>query len=368
MAVLLERTLEVTPPDPAMWQLIGREQRTAVHAKPLTWGLIGASDIAATRVIPALHEAGHTVAAVYSSDSQRGAAYAAANGVPASAASLGELLDMEIDAVYISTRNDLHRQQVEAAARAGKHVLCEKPLAASVTDAAALVDACRTAGVVLATDHHQRGAATVRAIARLIGEGAIGRPLAARVQHAVLLPERLRGWRLTDPRAGAGVILDITCHDVDTLRFVLGHDPIEAIGLAARQGLAQDGIEDSSMSVLRFEGDLLASTHDAFTTPNAGTALEVHGTEGSLVGDGILSQDPVGDVTLLCGSKRSTVGVGRRENLYVRTLRDFAAAVAGEPSPISTGHDGLIAMTAAASVVEAARTGRITPIEYRATR
>ena len=73
----------------------------------------------------------------------------------------------------------------------------------------------------MGTNHHLRNAATHRTLRRLLAEGAIGTPLAARVFHAVYLPPHLQGWRITQPEAGAGVILDITVHDADTLRFVL---------------------------------------------------------------------------------------------------------------------------------------------------
>ena len=135
------------------------------------------------------------------------------------------LLGADIDAVYISTTNELHRDQLLAAVRAGKHVLCEKPLALTLDDARAMVAAARDAGVVMGTNHHLRNAATHRAMREAIQQGRIGRPLFARVFHAVFLPPHLQGWRIDKPEAGGGVVLDITCHDADTLRFVLDDEP-----------------------------------------------------------------------------------------------------------------------------------------------
>src|SRR5438445_6601201 len=100
------------------------------------WGLIGASTIAREWVIPAIRANGGEVMNVMSSDAARGRDYAAKNGIAASTASLDDLLsDPRIDAVYVSTTNELHRDQTITAARAGKHVLCEKPLALSLADA-----------------------------------------------------------------------------------------------------------------------------------------------------------------------------------------------------------------------------------------
>ena len=135
--------------------------------------------------------------------------------------------DKDIDAVYVSTTNELHRDQVFAAAAAGKHVLCEKPLALTLADARAMVAECRKRGVVMATNHHLRNAATHRAMRDAIKAGRIGKPLFARVFHAVYLPPHLQGWRIEKPEAGGGVILDITVHDADTLRFVLDDEPAE---------------------------------------------------------------------------------------------------------------------------------------------
>ena len=187
----------------------------------LGWGLLGASDIAKTRMIEAINgQPDSSVAAIMSTSEERAKRYAAENGIPHHYASVDRLLaDPDVDIVYISTTNERHKAEVTAAAMAGKHVLCEKPLALSVADARDMLEACQQARVVLGTNHHLRNAVTHRAVRRLIKEGVIGKPLAARVFHAVYLPPRLQGWRLEKPDAGGGVILDITVHDADVLHF-----------------------------------------------------------------------------------------------------------------------------------------------------
>src|SRR5215208_4723868 len=186
------------------------------------WGLIGASTIARSFMIAAINaqDSGRVVA-VTSSDPERGRRFAAETGIPRAHATVNDLLaDPEIDAVYISTTNELHRPQTLAAAAVGKHVLCEKPLALNLDDARVMVAACQDAGVVMGTNHHLRNAASHRKLRELVANGAIGQPLAVRVFHAVYLPESLQGWRISRADAGGGVILDITVHDADTLRFV----------------------------------------------------------------------------------------------------------------------------------------------------
>jgi 1,5-anhydro-D-fructose reductase (1,5-anhydro-D-mannitol-forming) len=273
------------------------------------------------------------------------------------------LASEEIDAVYISTTNELHRDQTVAAAGAGKHVLCEKPLALSLDDAWEMVAACSRAGVVFATNHHLPAAATHRAIRRLVSEGAVGRPLAVRVFHAVQLAERLQGWRLTAAERGGGVILDITCHDASAVRAILGRNALEATAVAVRQGpwaaTSKDGVEDAVVSALRYEDDILVQTHDAFTTAFARTGLEVHGTEGSIVAADVMTPDSqLGQVALRNASGQREVPVPERRNLYEVTLAAFEAAVRGEGRPVVDGVDGARALAVALAVKEAAETGR----------
>ncbi len=333
-------------------------------AEKLGWGLIGASTIAKEHMIGAIRaQPDGEVVAVMSSDAARGRQYAAANGIANSYASVETLLaDPAVDIVYISTTNELHRAQTLAAAAAGKHVLCEKPLALDLDAAREMVAACRSAGVVMGTNHHLRNAATHRAMRDAIAAGRIGRPLFARVFHAVHLPPHLQGWRITTPGAGGGVVLDITVHDADTLRFVLDDDPIEAVAMTQSAGMASSGLEDGAMGVLRFRSGLVAQFHDAFTTPFAQTGFEVHGTEGSLVARDVMTQRPVGEVRLRTAAGEELLPVAH-ENLYARAVRLFQAAVRGEGGPSATGEDGVWSLAAGLAVREAAASGRSVPVQ-----
>ena len=326
------------------------------------WGLIGASTIAKEWVIGAIRATRGEVVAVMSSSPERAKSYAAANGIAKAVTSVEELVgDPGIDAVYISTTNELHRDQTLAAARAGKHVLCEKPLALSLADARVMVRACEDAGVVMGTNHHLRNAGSHRAMRETIAAGRIGTPLSARIFHAVYLPPHLQGWRIDKPEAGGGVVLDITVHDADTLRFVLGDDPVEAIALTQRGGMAQAGLEDAVMGVMRFKSGLMAQFHDGFTTKFAGTGFEVHGTEGSLIGRDVMTQKPVGAVTLRTAAGEEQLAIDPT-NLYERALSNFHAAIAGKGAPSASGADGIWSLATGLAVLDAARTGQATKI------
>ena len=327
------------------------------------WGFIGASTIAREFVLNAVRARGEgEVVAVMSADSARAQSFAAAHDIAMATTSLEALVQApEIDAVYISTTNERHREQTLAAAAAGKHVLCEKPLALSVSEAREMVGACAAAGVVMGTNHHLRNAGSHRAMRAAIRAGRIGRPIAARVMHAVSLPPRLRGWRLHRPEAGAGVILDITVHDADTLRFVLDDDPVEAVAMAQSAGMAGPGIEDGVMGVLRFGSGTIAQCHDAFTIGHAGTGFEVHGSEGSLIARDVMTQRPIGTVVLRTKAGEEALELDR-EDLYARSLGRFHAAVRGDGTPSATGEDGVRSLAAALAVLESTRSGKAVAI------
>ena len=328
----------------------------------LRWGLIGASTIASEHMINAMRANGGTVTAVLSGDKARGEAYASKHNIARATTELAALVESpDIDAVYISTTNELHRDQMLAAAAAGLHVLCEKPLALNLADARAMVAAAQARGVVMATNHHLRNAATHRAMREAIAKGHIGKPLFARVFHAVYLPPHLQGWRITAPGAGGGVILDITVHDADTLRFVLGDEPVSVSAMTMKGAMGVAGLDDGVMGVVRFQGGVLAQFHDAFTTRYATTGFEVHGEEGSLIGTDCMTQQPKGEVVL-----RDAKGVAAlpltHEDLYQRSVRLFQNAFAGEGAPAATGDDGVRSLAMALATVEAARSGRETAI------
>ena len=136
------------------------------------WGLIGASTIAKQFMINAIrNQPDAEIVAVMSSNADRATAYAQENGIAQGVGSLDALLGSGVDAVYISTTNELHLEQALAAAKAGKHVLCEKPLALNSADARKIVAACKEAGVVLGTNHHLRNAGAHRAMRDAIKAG-----------------------------------------------------------------------------------------------------------------------------------------------------------------------------------------------------
>ncbi len=334
----------------------------------MQWALIGASTIAAQHMIRAIraHE-GNDIARIVSGSEARAADYAREHRIPASGTDIdAALADPSIDAVYISTTNEKHLPQAMAAIAAGKHVLCEKPLAMSLADAIAMVEAAEKAGLVFATNHHLRCSGSHRAVRDLIAAGRIGKVLSLRIFHAVHLPKTLQGWRITSPEAGGGVIADITVHDADVTRFLLGEDPETVVAQMTSSGMGQ-GVEDSAMSVWTMPSGAMVMSHESFTHPFAGSGLEVHGTEGSIFARGVMTQQPVGEIDLVSKAGRETTPFARHD-LYVQGVGQFIGAVAGRGQPAASGRDGVKSLAVALAVHEAARTGRRLTVDYGAAR
>jgi len=330
----------------------------------MNWALIGASTIASQYMIGAIRADGAgRIGWVVSGSDDRAAGYAKDHGIAKWTTDLAEALsDTAVDAVYISSTNEKHHGQALAAIAAGKHVLCEKPLAMNAADAAEMVRAARDAGVVFATNHHLRASGSHGAIRALIAGGKIGRVLSMRVFHAVELPMHLRGWRLDNPDAGGGVIPDLTVHNADTVRFLLGEDPISVVAEMATTGLGQ-GVADSAMSVWAMPSGAMVFSHESFTHPFAGSGIEVHGTNGSIFAQGVMTQEPVGTIRLVTAAGQADIPYDSG-SLYQAVISNFNASVTGAAQPSASGTDGIKSLLVALAVHESARTGTRHVLDY----
>lgn len=330
------------------------------------WALVGASTIAREWMIAAIRATGGEVVAVVSSNADRAKAFASEYKIQFATSDIETVLaDRGIDAVYISTTNELHFPQALAAIAAGKHVLCEKPLALHLGDAQKMVAEADHKGVVFGTNHHLRNAGSHKAMKKAIADGLIGRPIAARVHHAVQLPSHLQGWRIDKPNAGGGVILDMAVHDADTLRFVLGENPVEVTAIGQSSGLASLGLEDGVMGIMQFQSGLIAQFHDAFTVQFAPTGFEIYGSEGCLIGTDVMTQKPIGRVILRNKDSERELPVEHR-NLYETAVEAFHNAVKSGSKPAATGHDGVWSLATGLAAAESARTGNRVPVNVKA--
>lgn len=328
----------------------------------MRWGLIGASTIASEWLIEAIRANEGEILGVQSANADHAAAYAQTHKIPFATTELDQLLALKPDAVYISSVNDKHRAQLEAAANMGIHVLCEKPLATSLEDAKAMIKCCADNNVRFATNHHLRWAATHQAIRGLLEQGRIGNLRSARVFHAKYLPDHLQGWRINNPAAGGGVVLDITVHNCDILAYLLGEYPEEVVSMTDHK-LFGDLVEDEAMSIWRYPSGLLAYTHESFATPHAGDGLEIHGSEGSIIADSVMTQQPVGKVYLQRDDQREEISVKPR-NLYQAGVADFVSAIKEGRAPACDGVAGTRSLAVALAVLESANSGSRVKVDY----
>jgi len=328
------------------------------------WAVIGASDIAASRVIPAIRTNGGTVSVVRSGDAAHATHFAAANSIDAWTTSVADAVQRgDVDAVYVSSLNSQHRDHVIAAAEAGRHVLAEKPLALTLDDARAMVAACEAAGVVMATNHHLPASPTHQAMKQIVASGEIGTVRAVHVNHAVGLPDHLQGWRVDDP-LGGGVVLDVFIHDMAAVAAIIGGQA-RSVMARARNRSAADGpaAPDSVMTVVEWADDVIVQTHDAYDNYDLPTGFDILGDRGAIRGTNSMTGDPVGEVAIFHGHQATPVDVATREDLYLTAIRAFDEAVRGGGEPLVTATDGLRSLAAALAAVESLRTGALAVVE-----
>ena len=173
---------------------------------------------------------------------------------------------------------------------------------------------------------------------------------------------------------GEGEVVAIMSSDLERARsFAAAHgiarattslddDPVEVVAVSQSAGMAAPGIEDGVMGVIRFASGVIAQSHDAFTIGHAGTGFEVHGSEGSLIARDVMTQRPVGTVVLRSEAGEEVLQFDR-EDLYVRSLRKFHAAVRGDGNPSATGEDGIWSLATALAFLASARTGKSAAVE-----
>lgn len=228
--------------------------------RPLRLGILGAARIANAFVAGARLSTNIEIAAIASRDAARAETFARAHGIPRSLSYEQLLAAPDIDAVYIPLPHHLHAHWSIAAARAGKHVLCEKPLALSEAEALAMFEAADAAGVVLVEGYPYLYQPQTQAIEQLIAEGTIGqvRSITAACGFKLDNPADFR----LDPQMGGGGLLDVGCYPVSFVRQIAGTRPIRISAMAQWQ----DGIDQTLAATLEFPSGMLAQVSCSLAT------------------------------------------------------------------------------------------------------
>jgi predicted dehydrogenase len=335
-------------------------------AERVRWGILGAANIAAWQFIPAVRASRRgALVAVAARDAARAREFAARHGIPRAHAGYEALLaDPEVDAVYIALPNALHAAWTEAAARAGKHVFCEKPFAANAPEAARAVAACEAAGVLCMEAFVYRYHPQTQRLERWLREGAIGTVRTVHAAfHFVLGGERRRTDIRMQAALAGGALMDVGCYAVNWLRLVFGEEPQQATAVAVWD--PERGVDTQLVGMLHFSGGRAGTLSCGFDMPGT-VATRVVGTEGEIV----VSQPyhPRGQEATVALRR-----LGQAEEVY-RDARDeppFLAAVEhfhdclldGRP-PRLTARDAIGNMAAIDALLRSARAGGATrPVE-----
>jgi UDP-N-acetyl-2-amino-2-deoxyglucuronate dehydrogenase len=339
------------------------------NQRPVSFGILGAGMIADyhRRAIEANAAAGARLVAVGHHDPRRFDAIAATFGVPCVSAE-DLLADPAVDAVTICTPSGQHPAQTIAAARAGKHVLVEKPMATRVDDARAMIRACDEAGVRLGVVLQRRADPLFRRIRDALAAGDLGDLTLGVVTMPYHRPQAYyeqADWRGTWGGDGGGVLMNQGIHLVDLLVWCMG-DPIEVHAHAAT--LQRDiEVEDTLAATLRFPNGALATIAATTTAPGSPHRLEFYGTHGAIQVEGEHAHvwqlsDPAAAVieppTLQRATDAGAAGDPRGISVegHVQIVHDFVTAVRDGRRPTIDGAEGLRSLAAIEAIYRAAGT------------
>lgn len=340
----------------------------------VTWGVIGAGGIARRRMIPEAiaYARKSRIVAVMDLDQEATEQVQAEFHLPRAYTQVEELLaDAEVQAVYIATPVFLHREQVKAAAQAGKHVLCEKTLSLNTPEAEEMVAACQEAGVLLGVAYMMRFHACHQAAKRLIAEERIGRPVMARAQLSCWYPPLEDAWRQDPELGGGGSFIDMGSHCLDLLEYLLDSRVTEV--MAGQDTLVQDyPVEDSSVVVARFDNGARGVVDNHFCIPDeaAQNRLEIYGSAGSILAQGTIGQTSAGSLDLYSTPQEGYVAQQEREAtaretitpepvpIYAAELDHLSDCIEKGITPMISGEEGLWSQAVVEACYESARRGQ----------
>ena len=258
----------------------------------------------------------------------------------------------DVDAVIVMSETSRHRRYVEAAAAAGKHVLCEKPIATTHADGVAMVAACRDAGVKFQTIFPTRFNPPAIALRRMVRDGAIGRPLAVKATNPGQMPP---GWFGDPTLAGGGAVMDHVVHVADLLRWTFDQEIVRVYAEVDTRLHPGSAVDDVGVLMLTLSGGITASLDASWSRPKTwptwgGLTMEVVGERG------VIAMDAGAETVELFDDREprhALVSWGGGSDLQL--LQAFIDAVRDDTDPPITGEDGLRAMEVALCAYESAR-------------
>jgi xylose dehydrogenase (NAD/NADP) len=316
----------------------------------LRWGLLGTARIN-RRVIPALRASGrHTVAAVASRSHDRAAACAREWGIPVAFGRYEALLEArEVDAVYVSLPNSLHVPWTLAAVAAGKHVLCEKPIALEPGDVDRIALVAASHGRHVAEGYAYRHEPQTAALGSLAAEGAIG--TLRTMTGAFTYPQSRPGDVRLDPSLGGGSLWDVGCYPVGLALHMAQAAPVECMGWAST---GATGVDETFCGMVRFGNAATLHFDCGFRTVSRAW-MELAGSEGALVVANPFKPGAREEIGLRRHDGHQVIVVEGSEVLFVRQMDDFAAVVLEGARPVVPLEQSRSIVASLAALHESAR-------------
>ena len=324
---------------------------------PVRIGVIGCGSIARSAHVPGFLKSEFAQVAGFASRT-RGSAEATAQGCGSDAPIYDDWRELverdDVDAVTICSPNAFHCEQALAAARAGKHVLVEKPVAVSADEADEMIAAARDAGVVLQVAHNLRYVPSVIAARDAIGR--VGNIVGLRAAFGHAGPQvwaKDASWFFDKQRSGGGALIDLGIHIIDVVNFVTRLEAREVTAMT----FGDDPCEDAAQLVLSFDNGAIGSVHASWVArPAPDLSLTVFGREGTLHFDvrTPLSFRPA-------DGKKDVIGL---PTVDATPFDDFARIVSGELplGPTATGEEARAAIAIVDAAYESARSGARTKV------
>ena len=293
------------------------------------------------------------IAACYSRSGDKRQAFAKKYGCTASPSYEEILQDRNIEAVINTTPNNAHLETTAAAARAGKHVFLDKPIANTIADGRAITAACREAGVVLSVGYQRRRESQFRWVRKQIEAGVFGRLVNA---EANISRDRagkidLGSWRYQAQGMPGGVMLQIGIHYTDVLEYLIG--PIVAVSARLAQLVLPGDNADVASLALEHENGVLSTLNASYASASEHYVMNVYGKEASAYYD--LQQ---GLRWLKRGETRAAPVRCRKNDAIVEELEEFTAAVRGETQPEMSGERATASLAVIRAGILSAREGR----------
>ncbi len=311
-------------------------------AKVNGWGLIGTGRIADDRVLPGINAfEGNRLIGVFSRSQERANAFAKKFNAKHAYTRYDDLLkNPEVTVVAIHTPNAQHAEQAIAAARAGKHVFCDKPMATSAADAERIVRECEKAGVTLGVNFHNRQMPCFIETRRVVQSGEIGDVLMIQLEASAGrgAASVAATWRQDPAQAGLGTSMNVGTHVYDILRYILGS---EIVLVSAMFDTAPHVMETTSLTTFRFANGALAQLNVNQSTPNPHNDFVIYGSKGRITGRGLTRSRDGGEmhVHLNDGTTRSQKYPAI--NAHEACVIDFSKALLEGRAPAAGGIDGL---------------------------